>query len=766
MREKPVATPAAQAPETDLGLLLFFTIDTEGSILRQRNPDPDRVVDELILGDYGTGLRGGIRLQMDLLERYGFRGCFFVDVLMEYQFGQEALERIIDAIATRGHEVQLHVHDEHLAWSDDPALQSLSRGLLRLDLDQFRRVMELSVDLFERRTGQSPLAYRAGGYRIKDSHFRVLEEFDIRFDSSIMAYSNSQVSDWMLTRTQPFRVGGVLEFPLTWLLLRDDRTAPSTRLFAPNATAGDPVSGMPRARSGPPRVTTYIAHSFDFMQADRDASPAAIDALARRIRANLAPEVADRHLSMLGKRMRIYDGTLDEAKVSSVEQILKRISERSDARCTTYGEFVRIADRFGHEERDEPVDPVPVLDRPTEVVTLTGTQIYTSALLSELSEPPGDEQTSIGNDAATLLRELNLDWAGCEVALVGPSEPDAGAALLESAARVVEMPEASGAASAFDLVVWPSGFEGCPPGKLSGQLESAVAMLKPDGLLVLHVRTLGVRPATPGVQLPPLAELLFSKRDLVAGAANGGSDPADVTAWDAATFSAWFAAQGLEPVRGRRIPRGATELAAIARFQDKLGALEPEELRTAAFEVALRRSPEGDRSGTVTPDMVPRDDPPRAVAELADRFAPILPEDAVLVICPAALHEADSLESQTASLDPEVLLRSAPEAEAFDFIIWTGIRDLAVERLEIAVDAVARSLRPGGFLLIRVPLAPARPPSPTTIVVSLLRAGLEVIETRPESGFLDCRLVRPLDFAEIARFAGVPEIGAKRPRST
>jgi hypothetical protein len=41
-----------------------------------------------------------------------------------------------------------------------------------------------------------------------------------------------------------------------------------------------------------------------------------------------------------------------------------------------------------------------------------------------------------------------------------------------------------------------------------------------------------------------------------------------------------------------------------------------------------------------------------------------------------------------------------------------------------------------------------------------------VIETRPESGFLDCRLVRPLDFAEIARFAGVPEIGAKRPRST
>ena len=77
--------------ESPPGLLLIFTIDTEGSIVRQRHPDPERVVDELILGDYGTGERGGIRLHMDLLERFGFRGCFFVDVLMEYQFGREAL---------------------------------------------------------------------------------------------------------------------------------------------------------------------------------------------------------------------------------------------------------------------------------------------------------------------------------------------------------------------------------------------------------------------------------------------------------------------------------------------------------------------------------------------------------------------------------------------------------------------------------------------------------------------------------------------------
>ena len=129
--------PVAGMPESGPAYSVFHHRYGRIDPPRQRNPDPKRIVDEMIFGDYGTGARGGIGLHMDLLERYGFRGSFFVDVLMEYQFGREGLERTIDAILSRGHEVQLHVHDSHLAWSDDPALQSLSRGLLGKDADHF-----------------------------------------------------------------------------------------------------------------------------------------------------------------------------------------------------------------------------------------------------------------------------------------------------------------------------------------------------------------------------------------------------------------------------------------------------------------------------------------------------------------------------------------------------------------------------------------------------------------------------------------------------
>jgi hypothetical protein len=68
---------------------------------------------------------------------------------------------------------------------------------------------------------------------------------------------------------------------------------------------------------------------------------------------------------------------------------------------------------------------------------------------------------------------------------------------------------------------------------------------------------------------------------------------------------------------------------------------------------------------------------------------------------------------------------------------------------------IQRSLRPGAFLLIRVPTASHPSVSATTILVALLRAGLEVVDTSPGATFIDCRLIRPLDFADIARFAGL-----------
>jgi hypothetical protein len=103
--------------------------------------------------------------------------------------------------------------------------------------------------------------------------------------------------------------------------------------------------------------------------------------------------------------------------------------------------------------------------------------------------------------------------------------------------------------------------------------------------------------------------------------------------------------------------------------------------------------------------------------------------------------------------DLDAWLGSVTNPEAYDFIICAGIEQIEVERLDHAADAIQRSLRPGGHLLIRI-MSPPAPASGTTILVTLLRAGLEVIDSVSDSACLDCRLVRPLDWAEIARFSG------------
>ena len=205
--------PQSIAADPDAALLLVFSIDTEGFLARQKDPNPATTVDELIFGDFGENKGSGIGLHMDLLEHFGYRGSFFVDVLSAYQYGEDELKRTVEAIMERGHEVQLHVHDEHLRNSEDPAIRALAGDLMQKDHDEFRDILELGIEVFERLTGKQPIAYRAGGYRIIDEHFPVLQELGIKFDTSVNAYLHSRVAEWMKTRTQPYWVGDVLELP-------------------------------------------------------------------------------------------------------------------------------------------------------------------------------------------------------------------------------------------------------------------------------------------------------------------------------------------------------------------------------------------------------------------------------------------------------------------------------------------------------------------------------------------------------------------------
>ena len=347
---------------------------------------------------------------MDLLEHFGFRGCFFVDVLLEFEHGQEALERIIDAIAARGHEVELHVHPEHIQWSRDPQVASLAKelagGVALHDPAAFRRLMECSVDLFERRVGRPPVAYRAGGYRIADIHFPVLEEFGIRIDSSVQPWFKSRVSDWMRARSQPFRVGRILEAPPSYLILDEKPGAWETRGFAPNSYLGDPVLSFDSAPGAPPVVLTFLSHSFELLRRRESDDPAEIDAFGERLRAAVPAELAERYLAGLPRAVRSFGPDLDDEHIAAVAGLLRRVADRPDARCVTYAELADVAGRHWPGEAHPPSDPVPTIDRNEGRTGVTGTQVYGPGLLAHLAErgpapPPDLAERTGGSDRAS-----------------------------------------------------------------------------------------------------------------------------------------------------------------------------------------------------------------------------------------------------------------------------------------------------------------------------------------------------------------------------
>jgi hypothetical protein len=736
--------------DRDAGLLLVFSIDTEGFLARQKDPNPETAVDELIFGDFPGGQGNGIGLHMDLLEHFGYRGSFFVDVLSAYQYGEDRLKRAVDAILSRGHEVQLHVHDEHLRNSDDPAIRALAGDLMGKDRDEFREILGLGIEVFERLTGQRPIAYRAGGYRIIDEHFPALQELGIKIDTSVNAYLHSRVSEWMKTRTQPYWVDDVLELPPTWTLVRDDREAQETRAFAPNATAGDPVSALPLSGTGIPRIATYVSHSSELMFSDRGLSGDARTTWERNARARLTEEIADKAIQEVTANPRLVNGTVDDDRVYRMAGLLRRIADRDDARCVTFAELSEITDRFPRERRREPVDPVPAIDRPHGESTVTGTRIYSDALLAELSGSGTAERRSgqPDDEAVTTLVNADVTWKDSEVAVIGSESKDVSEWLeRRGVARLEQLGEPDPDSSGFDVVAWPAGFERSAPVELGDRLEAAAAMLGEAGSLVLRVRTLGVAPRGEANGGPPLSELVFP-------AAAERSDA--VTAWDAATFASWFESRGYLVAAERRVARSGAELKAVDRFADKLEAIPNEELQTGAVDFTLRRASEPQSATAETsPDDAEGSTP---AGDPLSRFAVVTAGDDVVEIKPAGNGPAEiDLEDVTVTtVAPEAMTDGTLEADSCDVIVCDrALERLEPELLEEAGRSLYRALRPGGQLLLALEGDGARPATDATILVSLLRAGLEVVETEDSDEHRYLRLLRPLELPDIVRFSGL-----------
>ncbi|NCP11293.1 MAG: hypothetical protein GW859_04945 [Sphingomonadales bacterium] len=133
-------------------------------------------------GDYGVGW------MIDRFDAHGLTGVFFVDPMPALVYGPGFLADIVGAIVARGHEVELHIHTEWLAWAKrSPVAAGVRPNIGDYRLDDQRALLDLARGLLINAGAPPPSAFRAGNFGANDDTLRALAQLGIAYDSSFNA---------------------------------------------------------------------------------------------------------------------------------------------------------------------------------------------------------------------------------------------------------------------------------------------------------------------------------------------------------------------------------------------------------------------------------------------------------------------------------------------------------------------------------------------------------------------------------------------------
>lgn len=257
---------------------VVVTVDVEDFFLPR--PPFDTYRAETAEGAHGSPLI------MDVVERHGGRGTFFVDVYNRTTVSEELVAQSVREIAERGHEAALHTH---------PAFPSGRRGygmaqtMKALSLDEQTRFVAEGAAMIERWTGRRPVSHRAGGYGANYDTLTALARNGIAYDSSVFhGYPHCGLNEPPLTINTPKHHSGVFEIPVS--VTRNELYAGPVRLVAMNKKL-DPdwcsprelerqVDAMMQPLRGP--IILFL-HSYSLLDIERGfrPSPAAVARLDR-----------------------------------------------------------------------------------------------------------------------------------------------------------------------------------------------------------------------------------------------------------------------------------------------------------------------------------------------------------------------------------------------------------------------------------------------------------------------------------------------------
>ena len=247
----------------------IISFDTELSAgLYQRGTDARANFESSILGRCREG-DFGIHFQMDMLERHGLTGVYFVDPMPALVHGPSVIEAIVRPIIERGHEVQLHLHTEWLTFARfNPAGRLTGRNIGDFPLAAQKKLIGSARDMLVAAGAPRPIAFRAGNFGANDDTLRALASLGFRFDSS---FNGAWAGHGCEISLDPGNLGmrvhhGLCEVPVSGLLDRASRFRPAQLCAMSEEEMRDALDHS--AASGAIQFSAF-SHSFELLSRDR-----------------------------------------------------------------------------------------------------------------------------------------------------------------------------------------------------------------------------------------------------------------------------------------------------------------------------------------------------------------------------------------------------------------------------------------------------------------------------------------------------------------
>lgn len=269
---------------------VFITIDTEYEFGFTRRHGPGSRQDNFARSITCATPSGavGIGHQMDVFDRHGLKGIFFVDPMPALIWGTAAIEDVVGPIVARGHDVQLHIHTEwlELAPQASPIGPRTGQNIKDFPLADQACLLDYARGVLVAAGAPAPVAFRAGNYGANDDTLRALAQLGILYDTSHcpgIAGSACAISLGPQDRLAVEHCG-VIEVPVGCIAAGNTglRHAQVTAL-----SAGEMAAAIAHGRKYGLSGFTLVSHSFELLSRDRTCANEVVKRRFERLCAKL-----------------------------------------------------------------------------------------------------------------------------------------------------------------------------------------------------------------------------------------------------------------------------------------------------------------------------------------------------------------------------------------------------------------------------------------------------------------------------------------------